>query len=138
MLHLDYLRELPRDLFNEANVLKCFGQLALFILNGCDDAHVATPATLRIDHEPTTAFRVAQDDSDGAFYLPPVSVLAGDLPLILYVSLNDRRPYPLRFQDEQCAGDYVFQPNGNWNAEFLDFVCRLATEPTQTTNEEIY
>ena len=51
-----YTREIPRDLFNEANLLKCYGRLALLAMN--------TPG-LEVDHN-GDLFDIVQDPSCGA------------------------------------------------------------------------
>lgn len=59
-----YRRVLPRDLFNEAKLLKCAGKLVLAI----EDGYV-TNVTYEHDTTFTQNFIVGQDQSDGSVYL---------------------------------------------------------------------
>jgi hypothetical protein len=60
----DYNRVIPRDLFNEAKLLKCLGQLCLLIDKGqCPGLSVVQPPC------DNNAFRILQDQSDGSIYV---------------------------------------------------------------------
>lgn len=89
---MTYQRVIPRDVFNEAKLLKCLGQLCLLIEDRkCD---------LVVEHfNSFTGFRIIRDDSDGGlmctnlqFYRKVGNQLK---PQEVYSAMNARDPYPL-------------------------------------------
>jgi hypothetical protein len=111
---MGYLRVIPRDLFNEASLLKCLGRLAIVI-----DTVRGQPAHFAV--ESVEDFRITQDESDGSIY-------AGALPFVIsgkhyHLSrpLNSREPWPL-----YCSrGDdvwQVFDDYGRLTKEFSDLL----------------
>ena len=85
---MSYQRVIPRDLFNEGNLLKCLGQLYLELerLNLPD-------VTLAHDGE---AFEIEQDESDGSLSVANVAVIfQGERLGQLVRPLNSRAPFPL-------------------------------------------
>lgn len=116
-----YTRVAPRDLFNEAKLLKCLGVLALRIHDGVDDAGRATPAWLRFE-EDADRYRIEQDPSDGALRVASgIRFLAGNKAIRLQTPYNSKDAYPL-----QCVtadGDIdVFDASGRFTEEFLAHV----------------
>lgn len=63
-----YQRVLPRDLFNEAKLLKCLGQLSLLVYEG------RLPLLLQHDTEFSQGFLVAQDRSSGDIFVSNLTV----------------------------------------------------------------
>jgi hypothetical protein len=55
------LRVLPRDAFNDANLLKCIGKITLDIEDG-----ICTELTYQYNGKP---FNIQQDESDGSTYV---------------------------------------------------------------------
>lgn len=117
---MTYRREIPRDLFNEAMLLKCLGQLALF--------EIDRPSLgLTVTHHPPAHFVVEQDDSDGSFYVRNVDVHCraggpGRGRLLLWHPLNSRRPWALLgrlWGDTDSDPVEVFTAEGEPTAEFL-------------------
>jgi hypothetical protein len=98
---MNYYRVLPRDLFNEANLLKCLGRLSLLIHDGklprWDCLHDGG------------AFDIEQDESDGSLFVKNVRFTVGGHPIHLYRPLNSREPWPLLTED--C--EPVFDDEGN-------------------------
>jgi hypothetical protein len=116
---VDYMRVLPRDLFNEAKLLKCLGQLCLLI----EDNRLRR---LKADHiEEDSGFRILQEESDGSIYcdnLQFISEWHGDT-VDLRCPLNSREPYPLLYQDTLSGcEDRVFTDDGRPTLEFLTFL----------------
>jgi hypothetical protein len=60
----NYLRIIPRDLFNESNILKCYGQLYLELeKHGKEDMLVE-------ERDFTHSFNISQDELDGCTRMP--------------------------------------------------------------------
>ncbi len=111
---MSYLRVIPRDLFNESNLLKCMGQLYL-CLERVDNS------IAWLEHD-DAAFDIQQSDDDGSTWVENVTlyrVLDGVAhPVHLHRPMNSREPWPL-----YATGDYdcdvpVFNPDGTLSREF--------------------
>lgn len=89
---MTYTRVLPRDLFNEANLLKCLGQLALI-------AHDrGRPDLISVSLKDTGeggAFDIRQNDDDGSIYAAAVQITIRGRPWNHRRPLNSREPWPL-------------------------------------------
>lgn len=99
-------RVLPRDAFNDANLLKCIGQLTLLIE---DDCPTVRGLSYHYDGEP---FNIQQDESDGSTYVTNVQFWANKKPVRMVRPMNSREPWPLMM----WLGDsdyYVFGEAGN-------------------------
>lgn len=100
------LRILPRDAFNDANLLKCIGQLTMLIEDG-----VITNLTYAYDGEP---FNIRQNEADGSTYVANIAFYnaTGDhIPVTR--GLNSRNVWPL----VAGVGDavfYVFYEKGKY------------------------
>ena len=84
---MTYRREIPRDLFNEANLLKCLGQLALI-------AHDRNRHGFRMTNRPGS-FLIEQDEADGSIYCATVHIVIGERLFDHRRPLNSRDPWPL-------------------------------------------
>lgn len=82
-------RVLPRDAFNDANLLKCIGQLTLLIE---DDAPEVRGLTYHYDGEP---FNILQDESDGSTYVANVQFWVNKKPVRMVRPMNSRASWPL-------------------------------------------
>lgn len=110
---MSYTRVIPRDLFNEAKLLKCLGQLALLIHDG-----VKIPRGLSIEHaDPTEGFRIEQDGSDGSLYCANLCVFCNGCAISLRTPLNSKDAYPLWFTVGEEEGR-VFNEDGTLSDEF--------------------
>lgn len=111
---MTYMRVIPRDLFNEANLLKCLGRIYINLENLCD-----CKVTLESDGR---AFQIDQSQSSGAINCANVKLSNG---IDFFRPLNSRDPWPLyaNLPDDECA---VFNDDGTFTAEFL----RLLKWPT--------
>lgn len=114
---MTYARVIPRDLFNEASLLKCLGCLWLAL-----DEQLGHSAKLA--HRPGAMFLVNQDPGDGAISCPTVSLTVDGQPVKLFRPLNSRADWPLwaRFGDPEGVGDFedveVFDEAGQLSDDF--------------------
>ena len=101
----NYERVIPRDLFNEASLLKCIGKLVLeieegrlpWLTYGSDGGY----------------FEIAQDDSDGSLEVVNVRFYYQDKTRLHFIRpLNARSGWPLYYAP---ADETVFDEFGNVN-----------------------
>ena len=99
---MTYQRVIPRDLFNEAKLLKCLGMLALYELN------MGLPEGVRIDHH-GDAFNIMQDDSSGDITCQNLRLEVKGRRLYLWTPMNCREPHPLyiviNHEEIECFDD---------------------------------
>lgn len=109
-----YMRVIPRDLFNEANLLKCFGQLylQLEILNTPD-------VELLHDGE---AFDIGQHGDSGGLYIRNVSLIVRGEAMPIHRPLNSRYAWPLYLTTADDEEISVFDDNGRLSNEMLQFL----------------
>jgi len=117
---MSYVRTIPRDLFNEANLLKCYGQLWLK-LEGLRCAAELDEDELRAD-----GFRIVQSPSDGALTIANLPFRVAGEQLRLWRPLNSREPWPL-WCDNPEGGDgdeevEVFTAEGELTPAFLRLI----------------
>lgn len=111
---MSYERILPRDLFNDASLLKCMGQITLLIHDGKLD--------LKVNHRHSDKdFRITQDASDGA---TRVSNLTFDLRNGWTVQFrrpyNSRNLWPLHaYVADGVEEIKVFDDHGHLTPEFV-------------------
>lgn len=108
------IRILPRDAFNDANLLKCIGQMVLLIEDG------KINLTYDYDGEP---FDIQQDETDGStfianitFFAPSADGFTGDM-IRHRRPLNSREAWPLLL----FRGDneyYAFDEKGQFMPDF--------------------
>lgn len=101
---MSYMRVIPRDLFNEAKLLKCLGQVALIIHDG-----VGVPSGLHLEHDTTECdgFNVEQDPNDGSLYCGNLSLYFEERLIGLRSPYNSKDAYPLRFTMDDEEGDVL-------------------------------
>ena len=106
---MGYHRVCPRDLFNEAQLLKCMGQISLFILDDVlPGLHMEGPEF----EEAGPGFQIEQDESDGSISV--VNLRFSDRngePVYFYTPLNSRDKWPLMMNYKEETY-YCFQENG--------------------------
>jgi hypothetical protein len=112
---MSYQRVIPRDLFNEANLLKCYGQLYLQLerlnIPGVELVH---------DGE---MFDIDQDPVDGSLFFENVRLWVHDEPQILFRQLNSREPWPLYIDGTEAPEPFaVFNDDGTLSEEMLTFL----------------
>ncbi len=110
---MSYTRVIPRDLFNEAKLLKCLGQLALLIHD-----NNRFGVALEHDEEPDRGFVIEQDRSSGALLCSNLSCYCNGRLIGLRSPYNSKEPYPLTFILEDNEGQ-VFNPDGTFHVEFI-------------------
>lgn len=114
-VNTNYQRVLPRDLFNEAKLIKCMGQLSLMIH---DDELPALKLRHRVTvQEPgfTIGLHIA-----GYLVVTNVQVTKNGKTLWLGTTYNSKRSYPLiaYIDDEEI---FVFEDDGTLTEEFAAF-----------------
>lgn len=108
---MSYFRVIPRDLFNEANLLKCYGQIYI-----CAEHEEPGLVTISSDGE---AFEIHQNEADGSLTVLNITVRVNGCAVELSRPLNSRDPWPLY----ATLGDKtveVFTNAGNFTDEFLE------------------
>lgn len=106
-----YQRVIPRDLFNEANLLKCYGQLYLLL-----EAHIGHGVQLGYTGAP---FRIEQNPADGSLTITNVILTINRSVVPLMRPLNSREPWPLYAFDANNEVDIaVFTDDGKLTDEF--------------------
>lgn len=86
---MSYARVIPRDLFNEANLLKCLGQLYIALDN--EQGH---DAVLELTDD-TGGWEIDQSPDDGSIRAWNVRLTVKGVDIPLYRPLNSRQPHPL-------------------------------------------
>lgn len=112
---MSYLRVIPRDLFNEGNLLKCYGQLYLEL------------EKLRMEdclghHGQDGPFRVKQWADDGSLSLQNVILVVRGQQVHLSRPLNSRSPYPLWAIKPDGNELQVFNVDGTFTEEMREFL----------------
>lgn len=120
---MSYTRVLPRDLFNEAKLLKCLGKLSLAIHDGM------APYQFELEHDDcdgVAGFAIEQRTDDGGLYCTNLRLTLNGLTVALYTHYNSKDNYPLYYEwgDES---DRVFDEKGNFTKEFTRFYTGVAT-----------
>lgn len=115
---MSYIRVIPRDLFNEANLLKCLGQLYICLENAGE--HVAK---FRVDCVEGN-FDIRQNEADGSISVVNLPFSINNAPYILKRPMNSRRSFPLYasslFNDHDDVE--VFNEDGKLTEEFLELI----------------
>jgi len=112
---MTYLRVIPRDLFNEANLLKCLGRLALINLRG------GLPKGWCVKHS-SHDFAVHQNSADGGIWCSNVLLVHPS-----YGSMPLERPLNTRKAWNLVTSDYVevFDGQGNLSTEMVEHLNNL-------------
>jgi len=125
-----HYRVIPRDLFNEAKLLKSLGRLCLMIHEGQADP-------LTVEHEdPETGFQVGLCPTRGVLYVSNLWFQCDEGAVEFYTDYNDRGPWPLwaemGFPDGGAdTGPFeVFTDDGELTQEFRAGVLEVATNET--------
>lgn len=116
----NYKRVIPRDLFNEANLKKCYGRLA--ILLGETRDHKASIGPESVDN-----FIVSQNYATGGITISNLDFIVNGVKYILERPLNSRQEWPLYVTGQDDDPDFeeieVFDESGNFSEEMLEFIC---------------
>ena len=112
---MGYNRVLPRDLFNEAKLLKCLGQLCLLIHEG--------KCSLKVFHDTKywEGFTVLQDPGDGDIFVANLVIYTKSGKLIsVDTGLNAKEPYPMTFSFGAVAEQPLFTDDGQLSPEYFE------------------
>lgn len=128
----NYTRVVPRDLFNEASLLKCCGRLAILLQE--TSGHRAG-----FTEEEVERFEIGQDPSSGAISIRNLPFVVGGRRRRLERPLNSRDAWPL-WLDDPADPDFeaipVFDDTGNLSTEMLDHI-RAQQMPPICTAEDV-
>jgi len=115
---MSYCRVLPRDLFNEAKLLKCMGRLILKI----EDGQAPTGLAFEHDHGLGGPFIVRQDSGDGRLYVANIDVFVGRAQVNLSTPYNCKEAWPLIVTTADDSHEVeVFDEAGGFAREFEEF-----------------
>jgi hypothetical protein len=111
---MSYRREIPRDLFNEANLLKCYGRIYVNLETaGVPDAELVYSGG---------AFDVQQDLSTGNLFLANVKLKVRGRECRLSRVLNSQRSWPLLLILDNDDEFDVFSDDGSFSPEMMEFL----------------
>lgn len=110
--NVNYNRVFPRDLFNEAKLLKCIGRLALLILD------FRTPCEIEMK-EPEGPIIIGLRD-DGFLQAVNVEIEVKGNVYDFVTNYNSKSQYPL-FVEHRNTQYPVFDEDGEFDKEFVAF-----------------
>ena len=113
---MSYQRVIPRDLFNEANLLKCYGRVYI-TLEGNPNAGFA--------EEFADSFDVVQREDDGFLFIENLPFPTRNHHYRLVRPLNSGEAWPLyaeRIDDDDFDAVAVFTEEGELTEEFRNLV----------------
>jgi hypothetical protein len=111
---MSYNRVIPRDLFNEASLLKCYGRIYI-------NLETANLQNVELAHD-GDAFDVQQDESSGGLFVANVVLKVRGKSCRLHRPLNSRETWPLYLTDENEEEIDVFTEDGSFSAEMEAFL----------------
>lgn len=117
----NYQRVIPRDLFNEAKLLKCMGILALWEL---DKVVPELKITISPYESDTDGFDIALLD-EGALFITNYHVSICDIFYDFKTVYNSKRDYPLYITTKEAEDIWVIGDDGKPSKEFLDYINSL-------------
>jgi hypothetical protein len=109
-----YIRVIPRDLFNEANLLKCMG--ALWI----ETERYQRPGRVQIKHD-GEPFQIEQTEG-GYLTVLNVCVFIRNREYFNRRPLNSRDPWPLYLVNDEDEEFSVFTDDGKLSDEMLALI----------------
>lgn len=108
----DYIRVIPRDLFNEGKLLKCMGRLCLLIHDR------QTPALMSVG-EIEEPFIIGLMD-EGSLTITNLEIKIKKKEFLFKTTYNSKSSYPLYVEHEYV--DYlVFNEDGHFSDDFINF-----------------
>lgn len=115
---MTYTRVIPRDLFNEASLLKCLARIYINLEN----LNVAITGGADLEHD-GDAFDVQQNPDSGGLRCANVRLIVRGATCHLERPLNSRRTWPLYLTiDDDSDPIDVFADDGEFSPEMLDFL----------------
>lgn len=114
----EYMRVIPRDLFNEAKLLKGWGCIALMVHNEIQPEGV----TLEHNTEEHPGFDIAQDPDSADLYITNLVLKLYGEKIDIKSSYNSKTPNTLFFTGEIMGheGD-VLTDDGKFSSDFLSY-----------------
>jgi len=119
----NYQRVNPRDLFNEAKLLKCWGQLALLVHEGRGIA-----SYLFVEHtNPCSGFCIGLSGHENSLQCLNLKLWVGResdpkrFSIRVFQTYNSREAYPLLFEGD-FTEDFIFDDQGEFSSNFLRFI----------------
>lgn len=126
----DYVRVIPRDLFNEANLLKCYGRIFI---------EAETTPGVVLNHNPAEAgspFRIGQNQSDGSLTITDVVLTVHGHDVALFRPMNARGSYPLYGSTNETIHGYpegdvfeIFNEDGTFHDDFKERIAAWEPKP---------
>lgn len=123
---MSYRREIPRDAFNEAKLLKCIGRLSLMVLdhNLYLDREVAQVEDELKDRD--HGFMVRLDEDNLMLYSDNYYITVNGTEIAVFSNYNSKDNYPLNFYDEEEEEYHrVFKEDGSLSHEFATYLASL-------------
>lgn len=112
---MSYVRVLPRDLFNEAKLLRELAFLTLL----CYDEQAGG---LEFEHdEPENGFRIELDVDNCELYVENLRFSIGEERVHLGTNYNSRSQHPLHFECGEKSG-FVFESEKVFTDEFKELI----------------
>lgn len=112
---MSYKRVLPRDLFNEAKLLKCIGRL--FLMH--HDGELSDAVKLIHDTSECEGFDVRFDENNNRLYVNNVFVYINDEFWCHGCSYNSRDNYSLVLEHDEQGAFFIFNEEGRLMPNFL-------------------
>jgi len=113
-----YQRVLPRDLFNEANLLKCWGQLELLTMEN---------PVVQIKHNQflhDNGFIVHLNDYDCSLEVVNLRLFINSVCYRVFRPMNSRDPYPLMLEIDKDTDEHIeiFTDSGQFSERFNQLI----------------
>jgi hypothetical protein len=119
---MNYIRVIPRDLFNEAKLLKCLAQLSLLIHDG---VNIRWNLTLNHD-KPENGFEIDLDQANLWLFCQNLKLLLNEKQRIpLFTPYNSKEPYPLFTLDQNENFIDVLTTKGQLHPDFIKLLDQL-------------
>ena len=112
---MTYHRVLPRDAFNEANMLKCLGQLSLIV-----HKYYEQDTRLQLSFDPDQPFNMDLNQ-DGGLMFTNLYLVIRDRIHFLQRPMNSREAYPI-YLDISGEPITILTESGELTQEFKDLL----------------
>lgn len=112
---MKYKRVIPRDLFNEAKLLKCMGHLALKV-----HEHLCPEGMkIELDHN-GDPFQILLDGDNVVLFINNLKITVNDEPVYMGTNYNSKALYPLVLIHYEYGAVDVFDENGEFSKDFKE------------------